>query len=65
MENIERPFDLLNKRRVEKKSVIVTLRNDDEYFGNIITFDMNINLVLATQEEGTLFIKGSEIRTIA
>lgn len=68
-----RPLDALNKSR--NKRVIVELKNDKQYIGNLTAFDIHINVVLDDAEErvngelkkkiGTVFIRGDTITVIS
>ncbi len=68
-----RPLDALNKSR--NKRVIVELKNNKQYIGNLIAFDIHINVVLEDAEErvdgdlkkkiGTVFIRGDTITVIS
>jgi len=64
-----RPLDALNKARGKK--VIVELKNQKQFVGTLIAFDIHINVVLDDAEErengetkrklGTVFIRGDTI----
>jgi small nuclear ribonucleoprotein len=68
-----RPLDALNKAR--NKRVIVELKNNKQYVGNLNAFDIHINIVLEEAEErvngeltrklGTIFIRGDTITIIS
>ncbi len=68
-----RPLDALNDAR--NKKVIVTLKNNHQYVGNLKSFDIHINIVLENVEElidgelkrkvGVLFIRGDTITVIS
>ncbi len=68
-----RPLDALNKSR--NKRVIVELKNNKQYIGNLYAFDIHINIVLNNAEErvdnevkrklGTVFIRGDTITIIS
>ena len=68
-----RPLDALNKTRGKK--VIVELKNDRQYTGNLQAFDIHINVVLEEVEEridgemkrklGTVFLRGDTIIMIS
>lgn len=68
-----RPLDALNKAR--DKKVIVELKNQKQYIGNLKAFDIHINVVLDNAEEriegevkrklGTVFIRGDTITIIS
>lgn len=68
-----RPLDALNAAR--NKKVIVDLKNNRQYIGKLIAFDIHINTVLDDAEEhvngelkrkiGTIFIRGDTITIIA
>jgi small nuclear ribonucleoprotein len=70
---VSRPLDALNKARGKK--VIVELKNNRQYTGNLQAFDIHINVVLEDVEErvdgevkrklGTLFIRGDTIIMIS
>lgn len=68
-----RPLDALNKAR--DKRVIVELKNNKQYIGNLEAFDIHINVVLNDAEErvdgevkrklGTVFVRGDTITIIS
>ena len=68
-----RPLDALNKAR--GKRVIVELKNEKTYIGNLNAFDIHINVVLEQAEEliegevkrklGVVFIRGDTITIIS
>jgi small nuclear ribonucleoprotein len=68
-----RPLDALNKAR--DKKVIVELKNNKQYVGNLKAFDIHINVVLENAEErvdgevkrklGVIFIRGDTITIIS
>ncbi|MAE13549.1 small nuclear ribonucleoprotein [Candidatus Woesearchaeota archaeon] len=68
-----RPLDALNRAR--NKRVLVELKNNKQYFGTLLAFDIHINTVLADAEEhvngelkrklGTLFIRGDTITILS
>ncbi len=67
-----RPLDALNEARGD--TVIVDLKNGDQYVGTLKMFDIHINTVLEDAKErvdgevkrriGKLFIRGDTILTI-
>jgi small nuclear ribonucleoprotein len=67
-----RPLDALNKAR--DKRVVVELKNGKQYIGDLIAFDIHINVVLEDAEEifegqvkrklGSIFIRGDTITVI-
>jgi small nuclear ribonucleoprotein len=71
--DLSRPLDALNKAR--GKRVIVELKNNKQYIGNLDAFDIHINVVLNDAEErvdgevkrklGTVFIRGDTITIIS
>ncbi|MBS3112540.1 small nuclear ribonucleoprotein [Candidatus Woesearchaeota archaeon] len=73
METASRPLDALNKSR--NKRVIVELKNNKQYIGNLKAFDIHINVVLEEAEErlngeltrklGTIFIRGDTITILS
>jgi len=73
MENMPRPLDALNRAR--GKRVIVELKNNRQYVGTLIAFDIHINTVLENAEEivdgetkrklGTVFIRGDTITIVS
>lgn len=68
-----RPLDALNAAR--NKRVIVELKNNKQYLGNLKAFDIHINVVLEDAEErqdgelkrklGVVFIRGDTITMIS
>ena len=72
MENL-RPLDALNKAR--DKRVIVELKNNKQYVGKLLAFDIHINVVLEDANEnvdgelkrklGVIFIRGDTITIIS
>ena len=68
-----RPLDALNAAR--NKRVIVELKNNKQYLGNLKAFDIHINVVLEEAEErvdgelkrklGVVFIRGDTITIIS
>ena len=68
-----RPLDALNKAR--GKRVLVELKNNRQYIGILVSFDIHINTVLEDAEErvdgemkrklGTVFIRGDTITIIS
>jgi len=68
-----RPLDALNRAR--DKKVIVELKNQTQYVGNLKSFDIHINVVLENAEErengevkrklGVIFIRGDTITIIS
>lgn len=68
-----RPLDALN--RAKDKKVIVELKNNKQYIGQLQAFDIHINVVLVNAEErqdgevkrrlGTVFIRGDTITVIS
>jgi len=64
-----RPLDTLNRAR--GKQVIVELKNNKQYVGKLIAFDIHINVVLENAEErqdgetkrkmGSVFLRGDTI----
>ena len=72
-EQQSRPLDALNKAR--GKRVIVELKNQKSFVGNLNAFDIHINVVLEEAEEmvdgevkrkmGVVFIRGDTITIIS
>lgn len=68
-----RPLDALNNAR--NKRVIVELKNNRQYVGKLISFDIHVNVVLEDAEEhvdgqvkrklGVIFIRGDTITFIS
>ena len=68
-----RPLDALNDAR--GKRVIVDMKNNKQYIGNLRAFDIHINIVLGDTEEhkdgqlqkklGTVFLRGDAITVIS
>lgn len=73
MTEASRPLDALNRAR--DKKVIVELKNNKQYIGNLKSFDIHINVVLENAEErvdgevkrklGVIFIRGDTITVIS
>ena len=73
MTEASRPLDALNKAR--DKRVVVELKNNKQYVGNLKAFDIHINVVLEDAEEreageikrklGVVFIRGDTITIIS
>ena len=67
--DMSRPLDALNKAR--DKRVIVELKNNKQYIGNLEAFDIHINVVLDNAKEfvngelkksvGLTFVRGDTI----
>ncbi len=68
-----RPLDALNEAR--NKRVIVELKNNRQFVGNLKAFDIHINVVLENAEErekgellrklGVVFLRGDTITIIS
>ncbi len=68
-----RPLDFLNESR--GKRVIIELKNQKQYIGTLVSFDIHINTVLESAEEhidgnlnrklGKVFIRGDTIILIS
>ena len=68
-----RPLDTLNRAR--GKRVIVELKNQKQFIGTLVAFDIHINVVLDEAEEreagelkrklGTVFLRGDTITIIS
>lgn len=66
---IERPLDLLNASK--SKEVLVQLKNDKQFVGTLLAFDIHINIVLDNTKEmhngevkknlGLTFLRGDTI----
>ena len=73
MAETSRPLDALNSAR--DKRVIVELKNNKQFLGKLISFDIHINVVLEDAEEhvdgqmkrklGLVFIRGDTITIIS
>ena len=73
MNEPSRPLDALNNAR--NKRVIVELKNNSQYVGKLISFDIHVNVVLEDAEEhvdgkvkrklGVIFIRGDTITIIS
>lgn len=61
---IERPLDFLNDLKQKKVVVERKGENSKAITGELLTFDIHINLVVET-EEGMKFIRGDVIETIS
>ncbi|HIH51721.1 MAG TPA: small nuclear ribonucleoprotein [Nanoarchaeota archaeon] len=69
MNNFERPLDLLNKAK--GKEVLVQLKNEKQFVGKLLAFDIHINIVLEGAKEvvagevkknmGLTFVRGDTI----
>ena len=64
----DRPFDVLVEAK--GKEVRVFLKNKEKYTGELISFDMHLNLVLSNAKEetvgdvGTVLVRGDALETI-
>ena len=68
-----RPLDFLNETR--NKRVILELKNQKQYIGKLVSFDIHINIVLDEVEEridgnlnrklGKIFVRGDTIILIS
>ncbi len=56
MNNFERPLDLLNKAK--GKEVLVQLKNEKQFVGKLLAFDIHINIVL----DGTKEVVNGEVK---
>jgi small nuclear ribonucleoprotein (snRNP)-like protein len=66
---IERPLDLLNSAK--GKEIIVHLKNDRQFVGKLVAFDIHINIVMENTKEmvngeisknlGLTFLRGDTI----
>lgn len=66
---IERPLDLLNNSK--GKEILVQLKNDKQFVGTLLAFDIHINIVLDNTKEivngevkrqiGLTFLRGDTI----
>ena len=73
MDTNARPLDALNKARNGR--VIVELKNNKQFIGKLVSFDIHINTVLDEAEErvdgeitrklGNVFIRGDTITIIS
>lgn len=62
-QNIDRPFDMLNQYKGEIVDVLVTGQKDP-LSGELITFDININLIIKQKDRKYRFIRGGIVETI-
>lgn len=69
---VKRPLDALNEAK--GKRVIVELKNDNKIVGELLAFDIHLNLVLKDGEErsdservklGQVLVRGDSIRLIS
>ncbi len=66
---IERPLDLLNNSK--GKEILIQLKNDKQFVGTLLAFDIHINIVLDNTKEvengevkrniGLTFLRGDTI----
>ncbi|MBI2629637.1 small nuclear ribonucleoprotein [Candidatus Pacearchaeota archaeon] len=66
---IERPLDLLNNSK--GKEILVSLKNDRQFVGTLLAFDIHVNIVLDNAKEmqsnelkrniGLTFLRGDTI----
>ena len=66
---IERPLDLLNNSK--GKDILIQLKNDKQFVGTLLAFDIHINIVLDNTKEvengevkrniGLTFLRGDTI----
>ena len=66
---IERPLDLLNNSK--GKEILIQLKNDKQFVGTLLAFDIHINIVLENTKEvesgevkrniGLTFLRGDTI----
>lgn len=73
MMDVTRPLDALNKSK--GKRIIVELKNNKQYVGKLLAFDIHINIVLEDAEErvegevkrklGMVFIRGDTTTIIS
>ncbi len=66
---IERPLDLLNSSK--GKEILVTLKNNKQFVGTLLAFDIHVNIVLDNAKEitdgevkrsiGLTFLRGDTI----
>ena len=66
---IERPLDLLNQSK--GKEILVQLKNEKQFVGTLLAFDIHINIVLSNTRElengeikrniGLAFLRGDTI----
>ena len=66
---IERPLDLLNQSK--GKEILVQLKNDKQFVGTLLAFDIHVNIVLDNAKEmqsnelkrsvGLTFLRGDTI----
>jgi len=67
--NIDRPLDLLNISK--GKEVLVQLKNNKQFVGTLVAFDIHVNVVLGNAREmengeniknlGNVFLRGDTI----
>jgi len=58
---IDRPLDFINSKKGKEITVILT--DDKEITGKLITFDLNINLLMELRKKSR-FIKGNMVKAI-
>ena len=61
--NVERPLDLLNNFKLNKKKVVVE-KKGGIIKGFLVAFDIHINLVIET-DDGPTFIRGDVVETVS
>jgi len=70
---IERPLDLLNSAK--GKEILVQLKNNKQFVGTLLAFDIHINVVLDNAKEvengeqtknyGLIFLKGDVVSFVS
>jgi len=73
MKDVNRPLDLLNVSK--KKNVLVILNDGKQFSGELVAFDIHINIILSNASEivdgehttkyGQVFLRGDAVQIIS